>query len=66
MEPLYLSKNFKDVFICMSALLHVHARTTYVPDQKVASDPLELESGIVVSHHVGTGNPSWVLRKSNK
>jgi hypothetical protein len=35
-------------------------------DEKGASDPLELELRRVVNHHVGAGNPMWVLYKSNK
>ena len=34
--------------------------------QKRASDPLELELQMVVSHHVGVRNCTWVLCKSRK
>jgi hypothetical protein len=34
--------------------------------QKRALDPQELELQMVVSHHVGVGEQTWVLCKSNK
>lgn len=34
-------------------------------NQKRALDPLELKLLTIVSHHVGIGNPAWVLCKSN-
>jgi hypothetical protein len=35
-------------------------------DQKVALDPLELDRvEVVVRYHVGAGNQTWVLCKSN-
>jgi hypothetical protein len=33
---------------------------------KRASDLLKLEAQVVVSHHVGSGNQTWVLCKSNQ
>ena len=56
---LYIS--FNVCFACMYASLLDVRR-----DEKGASDALELELRRVVNHHVGAGNPMWVLYKSNK
>jgi hypothetical protein len=40
------------MYVCMYAMCMLSAHT----EQKVASDPLELELWIVVSHLVGAGN----------
>lgn len=49
------------VFACM------YVCTMYMPDvyraHKRALDPLALESPIVLSHHVGVGNQTWILSK---
>lgn len=50
--------------MCLGVLPHIHLCTTYMPgffkdpegDQKV-----ELELGMVVSHHVGAGNQTGPL-----
>ena len=34
--------------------------------EKRVLDPLELELQMVVNHHVGAGNVTWVLSKSSK
>ena len=45
------------VCVCMNAsVLRV---------QNTASDPLKLEFQTVVSYHVGAGDQTWVLHKSN-
>lgn len=49
-----------EVFYVRLFCLHVCLYTTYMPgdpqDQKRASDPLQLELQMAVSHHVGGGN----------
>lgn len=68
--PLHLL-SFKCLFYlyeCFAA--RVCTCTLYVPGtcggQNKSSGPLELESGMVDSHHVGSGDPTWFLSKSNK
>lgn len=42
------------MYICVSGALGC---------QKSKTDPLELELQMLVSHHVDSGNETWVLRK---
>jgi hypothetical protein len=53
----------------MDIYLHICMCITCMPgfhgDQKRASDPLEPELQMVVSHHVGAGIQTWFLRKSS-
>lgn len=54
-------------FMCMIFCLHVylHIAGGAHGDQKMALDSLELVLQTIVSHHVGTGNPTQSLCKSN-
>jgi hypothetical protein len=45
--------------------MYVHYICT-CPSQERISEPLGLELQIVVSHHMGAGNLTWLLCKSNK
>lgn len=56
--------------MCMRVLLgnmymhHMHAMPAY-EGQKRELDSVELEVEMVARHHVGTGNQTWAVYKSN-
>lgn len=60
--------DFVIICVCMCNL-HVYMCTTYVSStlrgQKRVLDPLKMELHIAVSHHLGSGNQTFVFCKSN-
>jgi hypothetical protein len=61
---------FYSIFCIWAFCLHVYVCTMPMlgacGDQKRAWDPWELELWMVVKHHLGARNPTWVLCKSSK
>lgn len=57
---LFLFCAYVRLYVCLCAMC-----MRYPDSRKMALNPLELESQLVLSHHEGTGNGSWVLWKSS-
>ena len=63
---------FKEIIIfstwmfCLCVCLCASCLPSTVGDQKRMSDPLELALQMVVSSHVGAGNPTQILWKSSQ
>jgi hypothetical protein len=51
---------------CLTTYMYVHhIACLMLTKARRGSKPLDLELHVVVSHHVGTGNRTWVLCKSS-
>jgi hypothetical protein len=51
---------------CLYVCIHTTCMSGACGGQKQKPGPLEMELQMIVSHHVGARNQTWVLSKSNK